>query len=430
MKKYIYGCLGILLTTLGSMQAQNDLSFYHMGDYVSQTQNLSPVHLPKNAFTLGVLAHAGASANSNLLLSDVFVANGNRLKIDFDNLHTVAQKKNNISAGFTIPLWMLSLKTKKGSLSLFANVKGAVNWLFTDDFTSIAANGFAESFALSNEKLLATSYSEIAIGYTHKFLNDRLVLALRLKSLNGLSHAQTQENASFSIDVAPITSFWNVKASNAAILTSGLEIEDGEMKLFTDNNGFGMDLGATYAATKKLTLEIAVNDIGSIQWKENVRNYKLDDSDGKIYQGTDLNTEGSIEEEIEDALNEVIGSSETTESFTTKLATRTFLSARYQLTQKNTLVAAFFNNSHALIESKPSYSIGYQRTLNKTTFGILARSGGAQNSFSFGANAMLRLGFLQFYAATDNLASLFGKVEEVHGGSIRFGLNIVYGYKS
>ena len=129
-------------------------------------------------------------------------------------------------------------------------------------------------------------------------------------------------------------------------------------------------------------------------------------------------------------MNEVIGSSETTESFTTKLATRTFLSARYQLSQKNTLVAAFFNNSHALIESKPSYSLGYQRTLNKTTFGILARSGGAQNSFSFGANAMLRLGFLQFYAATDNLASLFGKVEEVHGGSIRFGLNIVYGYKS
>lgn len=428
MKKNLYTSIVLIFATFGTSHAQNDLSFYHMGDYVSQTQNLSPVHLPKNAFTFGVLTHAGASANSNLLLSDVFVTSGNTIKIDFDNLNAVAQNKNNIDAGFEIPLWMLSLKTKKGSISLFANVKGTVNWLFTDDLTAIAANGFAESFALSNEKLLATSYTEIGLGYTHKFLNDRLAVALRLKSLKGLSHAQTQENASFSMDIDPITSYWNVQASNATIHTSGLEMEDGEMKLFTDNNGFGIDLGATYVASKKLTLEFAVNDIGSIQWTENVRNYQLDDSDGKIYLGTDLNTEGSIEEEIEDALNEVIGTSETTDSFTTKLATRTFLSARYELSQKNTLVAAFFNNSHALLDSKPSYSIGYQRTLQKTTYGILARAGGPNEKISIGANAILRLGFLQFYAATDNLAGLFGKVEEVQGGSFRFGINIVYGY--
>ena len=230
------------------------------------------------------------------------------------------------------------------------------------------------------------------------------------------------------MDIDPINSYWNVKASNATIYTSGLEIEDGEMKLFTDNKGFGIDLGATYAATKKLTLEFAVNDIGSIQWTENVRNYQLDDSDGKIYLGTDLNTEGSIEAEIEEALNEVIGTSENTDSFTTKLATRTFLSARYRISQKNTLVAAFFKNNHALLNSAPSYSIGYQRTLQKTTYGILARTGGANEEISIGANAMLRLGILQFYATTDNLASLFGKVEEVRGGSFRFGLNIVYGY--
>ena len=429
MKKTLYTSIVLIFATFGTSHAQNDLSFYHMGDYVAQTQNLSPVHLPKNAFTLGVLTHAGARANSNLLLSDVFVANGNRIKIDFDNLHSIAQNKNNIDAGFEIPLWMLSLKTKKGSISLFANVKGTVNWLFTDELTGITANGFAESFALSNEKLLATSYTEIGIGYTHQFLDKRLAVALRLKSLYGRSHAKIQENASFSVDIDLITSFWNVRASNATLHTAGVEDpEYDDLSLFTENNGFAMDLGATYAITDKLTLELAVNDIGSIHWTENVRNYHLDDSDGKIYLGTDLNTEGSIEDEIEEALNEVIGTSENTDSFTTKLATRTFLSARYQISQKNTLVAAFFKNNHALLNSAPSYSIGYQRTLQKTTYGILARTGGANEEISIGANAMLRLGILQFYAATDNLASLFGKVEEVRGGSFRFGLNIVYGY--
>ncbi len=431
MKKTLFTFIVLIFATFGTSHAQNDLSFYHMGDYVAQTQNLSPVYVPKNAFTIGALTHASARVNSNFLLSDVLTVNNNLLKLDFENLHAVAQQKNAFEADISAPLWMLALKTGKGSVTFFANAKTSLNSIISDDFIQLAAYGFSDSFALSNEKILATSYTEIGFGYTHQFFNNRLAVALRLKSLNGRSHAKIQDNASFSVDIDPITSFWNVQASNATLHTAGIEDPEYEdLSLFTENKGFAMDLGATYAITDKLTLELAVNDIGSIHWTENVKNYHLEDSEGTIYSGIDLNTDNSIEEEIEDALNEVIGSSETAEPFTTKLAVKTFFSARYQLTPKNTLVAAFFNNSHALLDSKPSYSIGYQRTLNKTTFGILARGGGPQNSVSLGANAILRLGFLQFYAATDNLVGLFGKVEEVQGGSLRIGMNFVFGYKS
>ena len=427
MKKHL--SLIFFFAALASTKAQNDFSFYHMGDYVTQTQNLSPVYLPKNSFTFGTAANIGGSVHSNLLLSDVWVSDGNALRIDFDRLNAVAQEENTFNADLSTSLLMLSLKTRKGSISLFANIRSTVNWTFGKDFTRIGAQGFSDSFALSNDKIAVTAYSEVGIGFTRTFLDNRLAVGLRLKALHGFSHGQTKEKAAFSIDIDPLTSAWNVQASNATIQTSGLALAEDELLLFTDNKGFGMDIGATYAATDKLTLELAVNDIGSIHWTQDVRNYILEDTAGSSFHGANLNAEGSIEEELEAALNEVIGTQETTASFKSQLATRTFVSARYQLSPKNALVAAFFKNSPSLVTQTPSYSLGYQRTLQKTTYGILARTGSAQENIYIGANAMLRLGFFQLYAATDNVASLFGKVEEVHGGSLRFGLNVVFGYK-
>ena len=53
MKINTFTLIAILLFTINSAKAQNTLSFYNLGDYVAQTQNVSAVYLPKNNFTLG-----------------------------------------------------------------------------------------------------------------------------------------------------------------------------------------------------------------------------------------------------------------------------------------------------------------------------------------------------------------------------------------
>ena len=416
----------MLLTTIGSVNAQDYFSFYNLGDYVAQTQNVSPVYLPKNSFTFGTPANIGGVFNSNLTLNQFMVNTGNQLEIDFNQLAANAEEKNNLNTDLSANLFMLAFKTKKGSFTLFANVKSTLSWQYSDDFANVAANGFASSFALTDDKMISSSYAEFGIGITRKFFNDKLAIGLRLKSLSGIAHMETVENSSLSVDIDQNSSVWTVNAMNATVNSAGIPGEDEDFE-FGKNTGFGFDIGATYAINKKLTLELAVNDIGSINWTENVTNYNIEDANGATFSGADLNS-GNIEDEIEDALNDVIGTNETNESFKTKLATKTYLSAKYQISKKNAFTAAFFKNSSAIIDIKPSYALGYNRTLNKTTFGVLASAGGPNSDVRFGANAVVKLGFLQLYAATDNISNLFGKVEEANGGNIRVGLNFVFGY--
>jgi hypothetical protein len=67
--------------------------------------------------------------------------------------------------------------------------------------------------------------------------------------------------------------------------------------------------------------------------------------------------------------------------------------------------------------------------LRNSTYGVLVSSGGLDNNIRLGANAAARLAFLQLYIATDDISSLFGKVQELNRGGIRVGLNFIFGYK-
>ena len=426
MKKKISILIAMLFTTFASINAQEYISFYTLGDYVAQTQNVSPVYLPKNSFTLGV-ANAGLNFNSPFQANELLVENGaGTLDIDFNNLLLNSQDQNNLNADINANLFMMAFKTKKGSITLFANARSTTNWQYSKDFIGVAANGITD-FNFSNDKIENITYGEVGVGITRTFFNNKLALAVRLKQLYGLGYGATKENAQLSLDIDDNTSEWTINASNASVFTSGIYTEEGEEQTFGKNKGFGYDFGATFAVTDKLTLEVAVNDIGKIKWTENVRNYNISDVTNAKYSGVDLDQGGDVGEQIEDALNDIIGTNETSEEFTTKLATKTYLSAKYQLSKKNAFTAVYASNP-VLDKSTPAYGLGFNRTLNKTTYGVVASTGGIDDEFKFGANLIVKLGPLQLYAAADNLSGLFGKAEENKNATVRFGLNLVFGY--
>jgi hypothetical protein len=134
-----------------------------------------------------------------------------------------------------------------------------------------------------------------------------------------------------------------------------------------------------------------------------------------------------LENKALDELETIFETNETEKAFKSELNMKTYLSARYALTEKNTFTLALFN-TNAFDEFKPSYSLGYNRTLKKTTFGVLTSMGGVNNEFLFGANFAAKLGPFQLYAATDSLKAIFNKPEESTGANIRIGLNLVFGY--
>ena len=190
-----------------------------------------------------------------------------------------------------------------------------------------------------------------------------------------------------------------------------------------------MDFGLGYELNDKFSFELSINDLGSINWEENVTNYNIADVNGAVYNGFDFQNSGNVQDEIEDALNDVIGTTETSESFTSKLSSRTFFSAKYKMSEKNVFRATYFSNNNPYIETKPSYGLGYNRELKKSTYGLIASAGGNNGGFRFGANLAVQLGFLQLYTAIDDLSNIGGKVQEANAANFRFGMNFLFGYK-
>ena len=53
MKKTIYSTILLFFILMNNVKAQDYLSFYNLGDYVIQTQNISPIYLPKYKVNFG-----------------------------------------------------------------------------------------------------------------------------------------------------------------------------------------------------------------------------------------------------------------------------------------------------------------------------------------------------------------------------------------
>jgi hypothetical protein len=403
-----------------SSKAQNAMSFYNLGDYVMQTQNISAVYLPKNTISFG-LPGIGLSVNNPFQLNEFLVKNNttNKLETNFDNLLRNAQTVNQSNIHLSTSLFMFAYKTSKGSISVFVNSKFTNNWQYTNEFMAIVANGIND-FNLSNNQLNTSLYQESGLGITQQFLNKKLAIGLRLKYLNGIAHTSLKNNASLTLNIDDTNQNWNITATNATLRTSG--VTNDEKSYFTGNNGFGIDLGATYQLSEKWVVALSINDFGTINWSENNKSYNIEDTPGTIYSGVNLE-DGSVLKEIESALNTVFNAAETIENFSTKLTTKTYLSAKYYANKKN-VFSTVFANTHIFGNLNSNYALGYNRLHKNSTYGLLTSIDSQQQQIKLGGNAAVNIGALQIYVATDNFLNAFRKVAEISQSEIYLGLNL------
>jgi hypothetical protein len=437
-KRYRQFYFSIVLFIINNtyVNAQDYLSFYNLGDYVTQTQNIAPVFLPKNSFTLALpFTNIGFNQNSGFKINDLLIKNKvtNKLELNFSNLYNDANEVNDFNIDMTFNLFYIAFKRKKGSITIFANTRATNNWRFTKDFLGITANGIIEGFYLKDQNEY-TGYNEIGIGFTQTFLEEKLAIGLRVKYINGFTHSSNKNGSLLSLDIDEATGDYKVIVKNATVNNAGSLFNDDtdEFKMFTENIGYGLDFGVTFKATDRLNFEIAFNDIGSITWKEDIKNLNIEDTspEGIIFDGidpSDIRLDKNLLNVFYDELQKIISVSETSKSFKTNLNMKTYLSARYAITERNLFTISAFN-TQAFDDFKTSYSLGYNRTLKKKTYGFLAGLGGIDNEFLLGANFAVNLGPVQIYAATDSVKAIFYKPEESTGANLRLGLNFVFGY--
>lgn len=426
-----------------SAQGQAYFSFFQLRELVPQTQSLQPAFMPKNSFTLALPAvNVGAALQADFKLQDLLSKPDNSIDytVDFDVLLTATKETNMMSLDVNSNLFYLGLKTKKAGISLFANVRATYDMKYGRDLIEFAANGNGNrvggTLDFSDTRIMFNSFHEIGLGYTRSFLGERLTVGGRIKQVTGLFHASLDENARGTITTDANDYSWTITVENGTANTAGLDLlfndedypDDAVQKYATSNDNTAMvfDIGAKFKVFDWLHVEAAVNDIGSIDWKEQARNYNTEDR-AVTFTGVQLRGLENSGDVFKDSVESKFSSNETQRPFTTTLPTRSYLAASLFLGPRNRFTAMAFRRS-IFGESVMSYAAAYNHSVKYFTFGLVGGYRASNSEFNVGANLASDIGPLQMYLALDN-AVVLNRPERYSKLDFRFGLNLMFGYK-
>lgn len=441
MKKLL--TIALLVFGFSSINAQGYMSFYQLRDIVPQTQGLQPAFIPDNSLTISMPAlNAGVLIQGDVKLQELFSRPNGQvgLTVDFDLLNSVAQAQNFLNLDITSNIFHLGLRTKYGAFSLFANARATVDFSYGKGLIEFLANGNGNSIGstidFAGTQMRMEAYQEVGIGYANTFLDERLTVGARAKLVTGIFHGSFADGATASLTTASDDFSWQIAVQNGTANTAGLDLlfnsddyADDALTTYmmgNENQTLAFDLGAKFKPLKWLEIEASVNDIGSINWKEQVRNYNTADT---VATFSGLNLDGLQEagDAFQDSLGGKFNSNETREAFTTNLPKRVYLTASAYLTERDRFSLTYFQSS-ALDNLPANYALAFNHRFDKFVIGVLGTFRRSNNETNIGANLGTNIGPVQLYMALDNVLVL-NKPEQYSKADFRFGLNLMFGYK-
>ncbi|WP_141719800.1 DUF5723 family protein [Roseivirga misakiensis] len=433
----------LFLISALNVNAQGYLSFYQLRDIVPQTAGLQPAFIPNNSITVSMPAlNNGVMLQGDLKLQELLSRpdGQSELTLDFDLMNSVAQDLNYLNLDVTSNLFHVGVKTKKGGYSFFANARATMDFVYSKDFIDFVANGngnkIGQTIDFSETRLRIEAYHEIGVGYARKFLGERLTVGARAKLVTGIFHGSLKDGASASLTTQANDFSWQIAVQNGTANTAGLDFlfnsDDYESNALTDyitandNQTIAFDFGAKFKALKWLEVEASITDLGSINWKEQVRNYNTADTVA-TFSGVQLEGLEDSGEVFKDSLENNFRSNETRLGFKTNLPTRMYLTASAYLTPNDRFSLTYFHNN-ALDNFPANYALAYNHKFDKFVVGLLGTYRGSNNEMNIGANLGTNIGPVQLYLAMDNVLVTNGP-EQYSKADFRFGLNLMFGYK-
>lgn len=287
-----------LSTLIAHSQQVNTLYFM---DNVPVRHYMNPAFQPLSNFYLGfpVLGYTQfALGNNSLTFKDLAYNDINGKPIWFLNqngdknkFYNVLQPTTLIQTNIQINLLDFGFRTGKAywSFSLTEKAEGQVG--IPKDFMKLLLFGtpnidknFYDFNTLGSDM---TVYTEAAVGYSKK-INDRWSIGGKLKFLLGTANiSSSTDNLKLNAGIDQ----WNLVGNGSVNYSSPAKLNGNSFqnynlvfpKSFNDwmkysGMGGGIDLGATYKPSNKLTLSVAVTDLGFIGWIQNLKKvgYKVD----------------------------------------------------------------------------------------------------------------------------------------------------------
>jgi len=228
------------------------------------------------------------------------------------------------------------------------------------------------------------------------------------------------------LSVDPATYKYSFTLNNAGISTSGFDkVQSVKHIISNKNKGAAIDLGANWEMNDMFHFSVAINDVGFISWKEDIKNYFIGDTTfvfGGIDYTSDLDMEATI-----DSLVSAFEPEENNRQYSSMLSSRSVISGSLLLSPVDRVTVTVMNQL-LVGQIKTGFSVAYQKQLTSgiTATGALIRL--PQQWPVPGAAVVFHGGPVQYYVGSDNLAS-FVNITRMKVLDLKMGVNIVLGNK-
>lgn len=429
--------------------------------------HINPAYTPEERLTLAIPpllppfpipSFAISVSSSAFALSDIIKpgVNGKTL-VDTRTWLQNSRPVNSISASLQMDLFSAGFRlNERDFLSLQVSNRAEMNLEYSKDMLSLLLEGNGAAGILGKEQSPRTyldgiHYTSIGIGYSKTLMAGRLQTGIRISYLSGQEHIRT-EKADISL-MTDAGDFTITGSADIILRTSGMhkglfqgegDQMSGKYFFNTGNNGWGMDAGFQYRINDRWKIAAAINDLGYIKWKNDVRTYSSKEPGAVVkFEGVDLidytNESMTVEEafqELTDSLKGRFDLVENTSSYSSMLNLRTSSTVTYSLSKKQS-ISLFIENSLYNKRIHPDVSLSYSISAGKWLNTSIAWSFIDRTAGNLGLFLSINPGPFQWYISSDNILGLafydkYGKVPVpayTRHASLRMGFNLTIGKK-
>ncbi|MBI2257626.1 MAG: hypothetical protein HYU67_01870 [Flavobacteriia bacterium] len=366
--------------------------------------------------------------NTGITFNDLVKKDDNG-KYLFDSESVVSKLKDKNTLSFETQNEFFCVAVKAAGFYFSGSVvnRFKLDLTYPKDFVQFALEGNGANFldkraSFDGLAFNLSTYMEYGLGVARK-IGDKLSVGGRIKLLSGGTNFTTKD-LSLGIYTDPNTFDLTIDG-HGEINTSGFDglFKDSSIvKTASDilknnfnfkNKGFGLDLGASYDLNDFLTITASVIDIGSINWKNNTKNYVKEDFNFK-FRGVDFNeflsdSSKSATQILKDTITGIFKTNENSDSYKTGLGTKYYFGAFYKLGEKMN-ISLLFQDYKISKTHLPALTLGFNAAVkNWLTFNINYTY--ANKSWSnLGLGLSIKAGGpFQTYLITDNILGLFSR---------------------
>lgn len=416
-----------------------------------QVTYYNPAFKPAYKFSIGL---PGSSvfmqvSNNGFTYNDFVTEDGNIITAELPKLASTLRKKNYINLNAQADLLRFSLKANARLYLTFNSTLKMYNRLMLPrdvvNFFVQGTEAYVNRTATLSPEIEMMNYLETGFGGSYT-VDKKLTVGAKLKILKGIVNATTEKSA---LNISLANNYAITVNADLDMRSSGLhnfdsseyEVEDN-WKDYTKNNGFAIDLGATYRLTDKWTVGASIIDLGSIKWKNDTYGYSMDpETANYTFEGIDLNKALNDEDDYGDALADSIEANFDFKEgkigkYKTPLPTKVYLSGTYQI-RKMLSAGGLIGIERFRGRWMPAFTASLNKEFGRRMGASLSYTV-TNNSFNnLGAGLSLNFAPVQFYIVGDNLLrmpmalakdkNLNSYVNNLQYFNLRIGLNFVFG---